>query len=192
MIPVKRFAAAKQRLQPEIATAERTALAERMIEAVFAEIGRARRIARTIVVSGEPGAVALAERFGYEVVADEADAGHSQAAMLGIARAVEHGAGAVALLPGDCPALRAAEIDELLAAIEPPHVAVIPDRHGTGTNGLVIAPPDAIEPAFGEGSCARHAGLAEAAGMPHSIRPLSSLALDIDTAEDLALWRGSS
>ncbi len=36
----------------------------------------------------------------------------------------------------------------------------MPDRHGTGTNGLLLTPPDAIAPSFGPGSCERHRALA--------------------------------
>ena len=42
--------------------------------------------------------------------------------------------------------------------------AVIPDRHGTGTNGLLMSPADAIGPAFGPGSCDRHLDRAARAG----------------------------
>ena len=45
-----------------------------------------------------------------------------------------------------------------------PGVTIVPDRHGTGTNALLLAPPDAIDPSFGPGSFARHRLAAEAAG----------------------------
>ena len=65
-------------------------------------------------------------------------------------------------------------------------VAVIPDRHGTGTNGLLLSPADAIGPAFGEGSAERHRDRAERAGYEVATESLSSLALDLDTPDDLA------
>jgi 2-phospho-L-lactate guanylyltransferase len=64
-------------------------------------------------------------------------------------------------------------------------VLIVPDRHRTGTNALLITPPDALAPSFGPGSCERHAALAAAAGVHHEIIELPSLALDIDTPEDL-------
>ena len=64
-------------------------------------------------------------------------------------------------------------------------MAVVPDRHGTGTNALVLSPPSAIVPAFGEGSCARHVELAREAGIPFGIEELSSLGLDLDTPADV-------
>jgi len=60
------------------------------------------------------------------------------------------------------------------------------DRHGTGTNALVLSPPDAIKPSFGPDSLARHTAAAEAAGLPHRVEDVPSLAHDVDTPEDLA------
>lgn len=192
IVPVKRFGAAKQRLQPEIEPLERDDLVRTMLRRVFEALRSATRVDRPIVVTGETNAAELARRFKFEVVNDEADASHSEAAMFGIHAATAHGAESVVLLPGDCPELSSRELDGLLDRLTAPCVTIIPDRHGTGTNGLVLAPPHAIEPAFGPGSCARHAKLAEAAGVPHAIEQIPSLALDIDTPEDLALWRRSS
>ena len=66
---------------------------------------------------------------------------------------------------------------------------IVPDRHGTGTNGLLLAPPAAIEPSFGPGSCERHGALAAGAGIPLPPRAPASLLLDIDTGADLAALR---
>jgi 2-phospho-L-lactate guanylyltransferase len=65
-------------------------------------------------------------------------------------------------------------------------VVIVPDRHGTGTNALVLSPPDAIEPSFGPGSLERHVAAAEAAGIPHRVEEIPGLALDVDTPGDLA------
>ena len=68
---------------------------------------------------------------------------------------------------------------------------IVPDRHGTGTNALLLTPPDVIEPAFGPGSFARHRAVGGGHG-PASPN-LPSLTLDIDTPEDLAtLLAGSA
>lgn len=68
-------------------------------------------------------------------------------------------------------------------------VVIVPDRHGTGTNGLLLVPPDAIAPSFGPGSCERHRDLARAAGADCQVMRASSLLLDIDTGEDLEALR---
>jgi 2-phospho-L-lactate guanylyltransferase len=66
---------------------------------------------------------------------------------------------------------------------------IVPDRHGTGTNGLLLRPPDAIPPSFGPGSCERHRELARAAGANCRTERPPSLLLDIDTGADLAALR---
>ncbi len=91
----------------------------------------------------------------------------------------------MALLPGDCPLLDPRELDKMLTGVPDPYVAVIPDRHGTGTNALVLAPPSAIVPSFGEGSKERHVEAARAAGIPYAVEELPSLGLDLDTPADI-------
>jgi 2-phospho-L-lactate guanylyltransferase len=63
---------------------------------------------------------------------------------------------------------------------------MVPDRHGRGTNALLLAPPDVIDVRFGGDSRAAHAGAAAAAGAS-LIELGGELALDLDTAEDLLL-----
>jgi len=97
----------------------------------------------------------------------------------------------VALLPGDCPLLDETQLDAALGRMRPGRVGVVPDRHGTGTNALVLCPPGAIAPSFGIGSRARHEGLAREAGAECRIAEPPSLVLDIDTIEDLAVLRAA-
>ncbi len=185
VLPVKRFAAAKQRLAAGLDEQRRRELAAAMLEDALEAIGAARSIERTLVVTDEPRAAELAAAAGREVVPDPAEEGHSNAALAGIARAQADGAGCVVLLPGDCPLLDPRELDSLLTGVPDRYVAIVPDRHGTGTNALVLSPPDAIRPAFGEGSRARHTAAARAAGVPFAVEELPSLALDLDTPADV-------
>ncbi len=185
VLPVKRFAAAKQRLAAGLDGERRRTLAAAMLADTLEAIGEARSIEHTIVVSGDPTAQEMATAAQCEVVPDPADEGHVNAALAGIARAEAGGAECVVLLPGDCPLLDARELDRLLTGIPESYVAIVPDRHGTGTNALALAPPDAILPAFGEGSCARHVAAARAAGVPFAVEELPSLALDLDTPADV-------
>ena len=185
VLPVKRFAAAKQRLTAGIDDERRAAIVTAMLEDVLEAIAGSRSIERTIVVSSEPRARELAAAAGAELVADPDAGGHSGAALAGVARAQDLGAACVALLPGDCPLLEPRELERLLTGLPQRFVAIVPDRHGTGTNALVLAPPDAIRPAFGEGSCARHVAAARDVGTPYAVEELPSLALDLDTPADV-------
>ncbi|HWM64322.1 MAG TPA: 2-phospho-L-lactate guanylyltransferase [Solirubrobacterales bacterium] len=197
VLPVKRFAAAKRRLTTGIDDERREALVVAMLGDVLEAIGNARAIERTIVVTAEPQASSAAAGIGAEVIPDPGtdvgpggetggeSHGHSAAALAGIARAEEHGAECVALLPGDCPLLDPRELDRLLTGVPRQYVAIVPDRHGTGTNALVLSPPGAIRPAFGEGSRSRHVDAAREADIPFAVEELPSLALDLDTPADI-------
>jgi 2-phospho-L-lactate/phosphoenolpyruvate guanylyltransferase len=190
VLPVKRFDAAKQRMAAGIEGERRRQLVAAMVADVLEAIGEARAIDRVIVVSGEPLAQELAAEAGAEVVPDPEDAGHIEAVLAGIARAEVEGAERVVLLAGDCPLLDPRELDRLLTGVPERYVGVVPDRHGTGTNALLLSPPGAITPAFGEGSCARHVEAARRAGVPYGLEELPSIELDLDTPADvIALTR---
>jgi 2-phospho-L-lactate guanylyltransferase len=184
ILPVKRFAAAKQRLAAGIDDERREALVAAMLEDTLEAVGAARSIERTIVVSGDPRAQTIAAASAAEVLPDP-DEGHIVAALAGIARAEAAGAECVVLLPGDCPLLDPKQLDSLLTGMPGDFVAIVPDRHGTGTNALALAPPGAIRPAFGEGSCPRHVAAARESGLPHAVERLDSLGLDLDTPADV-------
>jgi 2-phospho-L-lactate guanylyltransferase len=67
-----------------------------------------------------------------------------------------------------------------------PLVVLVPDRHGRGTNALLVAPPDAIEFGFGGDSRRAHAACAADAGA-RFVELDGPLSLDIDTPDDLLL-----
>ena len=188
ILPIKSFDRAKSRLERD----GRAELAAEMATAVLRALRAASSLDRVVVVTRDEIARAAAREHGAEVVDEPAPLlGHSAAAELGIARAVALGADRVLLVPGDCPLLAAADVDGLLARHPRPGVVIVPDRHGTGTNALLLAPPDAIRPAFGPGSCERHRARCVAAGADVAIDEVPSLLLDVDTAEDLELVRSA-
>lgn len=191
VLPVKHFTAGKTRLADDLGKGTRKALVEAMVTDVLIALRRAERIDHTLVVTGEAAMEAIAHGYDAQTVLDPDDSGHNQAAAIGVREAIERGARRVLLVPGDCPALNPKEIDALLtrAPAPTPEVVVIPDRHGAGTNGLVLTPPDIIAPAFGPGSCERHVAAAKAAGARVRVEELPSLVLDVDTIDDLAALR---
>lgn len=190
ILPVKRFGQAKQRLAGGVPDQLRSELARAMVGDVLVALRAVAGLDRVVVVTGEPGVAAAARYLDLLVVEDERDSGQSDAAALGVQRALVEGAERALLVPGDCPALDPAQVSELLGSAGPgPEVVIVPDRHATGTNGLLLTPPDVIRPSFGPGSCARHRELAGAAGAHCRVAELASLLLDVDTGEDLLALR---
>lgn len=185
ILPVKSFSAAKQRLGSLLGSGSRQALAQAMFQDVLSSLRKVEGIETIVVVASEPS-VEFAAEEQVVLLEDEAQDGQSPAAAAGIRWAVASGFERVLLVPGDTPLLAPAEIDALLADA-PEEVVIVPDRHGTGTNGLLLRPPTAIEPSFGPDSLQRHVAAAEAAGVAHRVERVPSLMFDVDTSEDLAV-----
>jgi 2-phospho-L-lactate guanylyltransferase len=185
VLPVKAFGEAKQRLGSTLPPERRRALAEAMVADVLAALGRVPDLP-VAVVTAEPAARAAALGAGAEVLEDTEQAGQSAAAAIGVRHASARGFERVLLVPGDTPLLDTGEVRALLGSTAA--VTIVPDRHGTGTNALLLAPPDAIEPSFGPGSFERHR---HAAAGGARIQRLPSLMLDVDTGDDFGeLMRG--
>lgn len=185
VLPVKSFTDAKQRLEPRLEPAPRRMLAEAMFADVLIALRRTRAIARILVVSTDRAAQRVAGAYGATLL-DEDDRGHNYAAARGVRHALDHEIERVLLVPGDCPLLDPAEVDQLVGREVPsPSALIVPDRHASGTNALLLTPPDVIDPSFGPGSRERHEDESMAAGVFHQALDIPTLALDVDTPEDL-------
>jgi 2-phospho-L-lactate/phosphoenolpyruvate guanylyltransferase len=185
ILPIKTLDDAKTRLAEELDPRPRRALVEAMFSDVLVALRRTKLVDQVLVVSRDHNAQRIAGGYGA-MVADDEDSGHNDAAARGIERAIELGADRVLLVPGDTPLLDPGELDDLLGRqVQPPSVLIVPDRHGTGTNALLLVPPDAMKSSFGPGSHDRHHRHASAAGITAQTIEVPSLALDLDTPEDL-------
>jgi 2-phospho-L-lactate guanylyltransferase len=189
ILPVKSFGEAKQRLAAELGAGSRQALAQAMFSDVLASLRRVPGLDSVAVVTADRVAESAALGERVEVLRDIEQAGQSAAAMIGIQYAQACGFDRVLLVPGDTPLLDPGEVAGLLrrGIDQDMGAMVVPDRHGEGTNALLLCPPDAIEPSFGPGSCERHMAAARAAGVACALERLPTLALDVDTGRDLEL-----
>lgn len=185
ILPAKQFELAKQRLAPAVQLGNRRALIESMFSDALLALRRVPSIDQVLVVTSDPVASQIAG--GHEaIVIEDTASSHSEATQLGIAAALGMGATRALLVPGDCPLLDPIEVEQLLTRPVPERsVLIVPDRHGEGTNALLLTPPDVMPPSFGEGSRLRHTDLAVAHDAVPEVVGLPSLALDIDTPEDL-------
>jgi 2-phospho-L-lactate guanylyltransferase len=188
VIPVKGLSSANRRLDGVLSKKERNALAEALFLDLIVKLPRSRSIDDVLVVTSDPSVARHSRWFEHGVLKQERDEGQSEAAAAGARAAMAAGAGRVAMLPVDCPMLDIEEVDAHIGR-SPRTVLIVPDRHGTGTNALALAPPDVFAPAFGPDSCARHVSRARANGISFALEKVESLALDLDTPEDMSLLR---
>jgi 2-phospho-L-lactate guanylyltransferase len=192
IVPIKSLVNAKQRLASALADGTRRTLVQAMFSDVLGALRRTQGVDAIAVVTDDTVAESLVSGDRVAVLPDGREDGQSQATAIGIAYAREHGFDRVILLPGDTPLMSPVEVEELLvrSARDEIGVAIVPDRHGTGTNALVITPPGAFDPSFGPGSLERHVNQARDGGVVYRVEHVPSLSLDIDTPDDLAaLWQ---
>ncbi len=188
IVPVKGLTVANGRLNGTLSSDERNQLAEALFLDLIVKLPRSRCIDDVLVVTADDSIARQVRWFGHKVLIQKEDGGHSEAAAAGARAAMAEGTGRVAMLPVDCPMLDIQELDSHIGR-SPRTALIVPDRHGTGTNGLVLAPPDVFLPAFGPDSCARHVSRARAAGISFALERVESMGLDLDTAEDYSLLR---
>ncbi len=115
ILPVKRFAQAKQRLGASVADPLRLELARAMVGDVLAALTETASIERTVVVTGEPAVAAAARGQGAIVIDDTAQDGQSAAVALGVESILTEGIERALCIPGDCPTLDPSELEALLS-----------------------------------------------------------------------------
>jgi 2-phospho-L-lactate/phosphoenolpyruvate guanylyltransferase len=199
LVPIRGLRTAKTRLSGDLDPESRSALVSAMLRRTLVATRDAQSIAGTVVVTMDPAAAGIAKEHRAVGLVDLLP-GLNSAILAARSLAVARGATAVLILPADLPSVSA---DRLVALVEsangpganglgavglgaPGLVALVPDRHGAGTNAILVSPPDLIDPAFGPDSRAAHRAAAVAAGAIY-LELDGALTLDVDTAADLLL-----
>jgi len=190
LVPVRSLSGAKSRLGEPLDAEERADLVLALLRQTVAAALTASQLAGVVVVSKDPDLLREARAMGAASLLQRTDGLNEGLTEARLAFGAE--VSAVMVLPADLPGVSASAIDQLAEAAErvlssapeKPVVALVPDRHGRGTNALLLAPPDAIGFCFGESSRAAHAEAAGAAGASY-LELDGPLSFDVDTPEDL-------
>ena len=191
VVPVKDLVGTKSRLKPILHAAGRAGLTMYMMKNVLAAL-RGAGVERTCVVSPDETVLCLAEEAGATPLLQESR-GLNPALEEARNWAISEGGSALLIFPADLPLLRPPDVKAVLEAaegIEKPLVAISPDATGTGTNALLLRPPDALPFLFGPNSFDAHLSAARERGLSAQVCKGTHLAFDIDTAEDLARFGG--
>ncbi len=185
VIPVKRFALAKNRLNTVLTSAERESLAQVMLNDVIRAVANARLVSGILLVSNEMRAKYIVERAGG-LFLKSIESGVSIAFKQASDWLLRHGQRTAFMIPSDIPTIESSEVDSLIAAHSAgKSVTIIPDRHYGGTNGLIVSPPDIINYHFGSNSFSLHINAAEEVGIKPTVKISPGVALDIDSQPDL-------
>ena len=192
VVPVRGIAEGKSRLAAALDAAARARLNRQLIDHTLRVVAEWRGdLNHCVIVSSCRETLAMAVHLGAAVF-DEGTAarGLNAAAAQGAAYAGSQGARQALVLACDLPCLDADALVAMAQAAESErHLVIAPDRHGTGTNAVLLDARETFDFHFGEGSCAKHAALAAERGWQTVLCRRPELEFDLDTPEDLARWR---
>jgi 2-phospho-L-lactate guanylyltransferase len=188
LVPVKPFESALGRLSGVLDSHERRVLQAAMLADVLSACATARHLEATLVITNDPEARALAASHGAHAVTDhDPPDGMNAAVARGASEAVRCGADAVLVLTADLALAQGEDLDAVITSAPAGRgVVIAPSLEGTGTNAMLLAPPEVIVPALGVGSLLRHLDRAALAKAPALLVHRPRLALDVDTPDDLA------
>lgn len=178
IIPVKALEQSKSRLSELLSAELRADLILHLLQHLLAELPRE---AAPVVVTPDRRVIDLALRLGAAVLYDRA-----QTLNGALLQAAEFAAGDKLVLPVDLPFVARNDLMALLEAEG--DLVIAPDRHGVGTNGLLVRGAAPFGFAFGRNSFTAHLAAAKAGNRSTAIVERDGLAFDLDLPAD---WRGA-
>jgi 2-phospho-L-lactate guanylyltransferase len=186
VVPVRGLEGAKSRLGGVLDPEERRDLVSKLLQRVVEAAAAATGIAEVVVVSPDPAALELAGQAGARPLLQRG-AGLNDALVEARADVLGTGPADLLVLPADLPEVDPAGLAAMVRAVDRrPCVVLAPDRHGRGTNALLLAPAGIVDFAFGGDSRSAHARAARAVGAAYR-EVDAGLSLDLDTPDDLLL-----
>ena len=186
IVPVKPLRRGKSRLAGTLTEDERAELNRTLLQHTLRTLSDLKEVEEVLVVSRDPQALTLARNYGARTVREDGQPQLNTALKRATVIAQVYATQGVLVLPADLPLVSREDVVALIErAGDPPVVVIAPDRHGKGTNALLISPAGLIEYDFGEDSFQRHCDRAKKAGARLEIVNLPSLGLDLDLPEDL-------
>ncbi|MEO6350610.1 MAG: 2-phospho-L-lactate guanylyltransferase [Candidatus Limnocylindrales bacterium] len=195
IVPVRGSAVGKSRLGEALDSEERLALVVGLLVRTLEVLDAWTPSLRTHVVTPDVTMRTVVRRFAQRAAAviEAGSGGLNQALAYARDAAVRAGATAIVYLPADLPLLSVEALDGLLEAGDAalaagsgrPVVVLAPADARIGTNALLLAPPDIIDPQFGEQSLEAHIRAAVAADASVQLVHDAALGFDLDMPTDL-------
>lgn len=185
LIPVKNLSAAKQRLAAVLDQPSRTELAQAMLHDVVAAIAAWPQRPSCALVTGDPFALEVAEKYDFEIIPDHTNPGETGAIEMATRLCVERGCDSTLVIPADIPLIQAGELEQILAQAPAEGSVLAPASDGRGTNAAFRRPANLFPLRFGNDSFKPHLAAARATGKECVVLQLPGIAIDVDNPEDL-------
>ena len=185
LIPVKNLSTAKQRLAPILDQPARTELAQAMLHDVVSALAPWTDRPPCALVTSDPFAIELAQRYDFEIIPDPANPGETGAIEMATRICVERGIDSTLVIPADIPLIQASELEQILQRAPAEGSVFAPAADGRGTNAAFRRPANLFPLRFGNDSFKPHLAAARATGKPCIVLQLPSIAVDVDNPEDV-------
>jgi 2-phospho-L-lactate/phosphoenolpyruvate guanylyltransferase len=185
LVPVKNLSGAKQRLASVLDQATRTDLAQTMLLDVLESLASWADRPEVALVTSDPFACRLAQRFDFRVIPDSANRSETDAIEMATQVCESRGVDFTLVIPGDVPLIQVREVEEILRAAPDQGSVLTPAADGRGTNAAFRRPAGLFPLRFGNDSFKPHLSAARATGKPVVVLPLPGIALDVDSPSDL-------
>jgi len=188
LVPLKDLVQAKSRLAGLLRPSERRALAQAMVEDVLGVLAGHGEIVRITLVSDDPGASLLAQKYGAQYWPEQSLGTQGLNALVQCAsgQLLAGGETPLLVLHGDMPLLTQDDISAVLASQRALQGLIIGcDRRGMGTNLLAFGATCMPHFCFGFDSCGKHKASAQSLGIPVQILQRMGISVDVDDASDL-------
>ncbi len=193
IIPVKPLHESKRRLAHLLSADTRAELILQFLDNLLAVLNETPGIDHTLVVTGDPTAMAMGQKYGAELLIEPAPAGLNAAVSRGVEHAADLGATTALILPADLPFACVEDIEAMLQPVEgraSSLLAISGDEVEDGTNALLLTPPGDFTFHYGPDSFAAH--LAEAKARGRAVHKINApgLRFDLDTEADWLAYSG--
>ncbi len=185
IVPVKALEKSKSRLSKLLTLNERVNLSIHMLRDVLTTLKKVNFRLRVIVVSCDQRIKGIAKDFSFSFLKEKTLKGLNSAIKEAIETYVRDEDSSVLIIPSDIPMIKPEDLEFLINQMERRCIVISPSKDWKGTNALLMNPPSAVPPLFGEESFKRHREKAFSRGLKVKTCYLPRVALDIDTEKDL-------
>lgn len=187
LVPVKNLSSAKQRLASILDQSSRTQLAQAMLLDVLETLAHWPDHPEVGIVTSDPYALELAQRFAFTVIPDNANISETHAIGTATHFCESRCVDSTLVIPGDIPLIQASELQSVLEAAPEQGSVLVPAGDGRGTNAAFRRPAGLFPLHFGNDSFKPHFAAAKATGKPVVVLSFPGIAMDVDNPSDLSL-----
>lgn len=190
LLPLKTFAAAKQRLSGVLAASERAQFFVAMVEDVLRVLTQQCALKQIAICSRDPAARWLANYYGVEFIDENKLPANdlNSAVNLAAQRCFARGTDDILVVHGDLPLLSGDDLAAFLRAHQNGKamaITIASDRRGRGSNLLAWRGTPQFRTQYGVDSFQQHCAQAHALNIEPTLCDLTGARCDIDELDDL-------